>query len=152
MVLKLCMRTLVKMGYQCTFGILQAGQYGVAQTRRRAILLAAAPGETLPHYPEPQHVFSPQVNQLLPKHFLRILLINLPKWLANRIHFRRVTCLWKWKASALTPTPCGGWRDLTGPPLSGTPSVTCPGNVPVLRFDLSKQNNPGSRMALRSLR
>ena len=62
MVLKLCMRTLVKMGYQCTFGILQAGQYGVAQTRRRAILLAAAPGETLPHYPEPQHVFSPQVN------------------------------------------------------------------------------------------
>ena len=66
MVLKLCMRTLVKMGYQCTFGILQAGQYGVAQTRRRAILLAAAPGETLPHYPEPQHVFSPQVNQLFP--------------------------------------------------------------------------------------
>ena len=63
MVLKLCMRTLVKMGYQCTFGILQAGQYGVAQTRRRAILLAAAPGETLPHYPEPQHVFSPQVNE-----------------------------------------------------------------------------------------
>jgi DNA (cytosine-5)-methyltransferase 1 len=64
MVLKLCMRTLVKMGYQCTFGILQAGQYGVAQTRRRAILLAAAPGETLPHYPEPHHVFSPQACHL----------------------------------------------------------------------------------------
>ena len=60
MVLKLCIRALVKMGYQCTFGILQAGQYGVAQTRRRAILLAAAPGEVLPHYPEPQHVFAPQ--------------------------------------------------------------------------------------------
>jgi site-specific DNA-cytosine methylase len=45
MVLILCMRALVKMGYQCTFGILQAGQFGVAQTRRRAILLAAAPGE-----------------------------------------------------------------------------------------------------------
>jgi len=64
MVLKLCIRTLVKMGYQCSFGILQAGQYGVAQTRRRAILLAAAPGETLPLYPEPRHVFSPQACHL----------------------------------------------------------------------------------------
>ena len=58
MVLKLCMTALIKMGYQCTFAILQAGQYGVAQTRRRAILLAAAPGQKLPMYPEPQHVFS----------------------------------------------------------------------------------------------
>ena len=58
MVLKLCMTALIKMGYQCTFAILQAGQYGVAQTRRRAILLAAAPGQQLPLYPEPQHVFS----------------------------------------------------------------------------------------------
>merc|ERR1712241_576405 len=64
MVLKLCIRTLVKMGYQCSFGILQAGQFGVAQTRRRCILLAAAPGETLPLYPEPSHVFSPQACHL----------------------------------------------------------------------------------------
>ena len=35
MVLKLTLRCLVKMGYQCTFGVLQAGQYGVPQTRRR---------------------------------------------------------------------------------------------------------------------
>lgn len=35
MVLKLTLRVLVKMGYQCTFGILQAGNYGVPQTRRR---------------------------------------------------------------------------------------------------------------------
>merc|ERR1712241_160673 len=60
----LCMRSMIKMGYQCTFGILQAGQFGVAQTRRRAILLAAAPGETLPLYPEPSHVFSPQACHL----------------------------------------------------------------------------------------
>jgi len=52
------------MGYQCTFGILQAGQFGQAQTRRRLILLAAAPGETLPLYPEPRHVFSPQACHL----------------------------------------------------------------------------------------
>ncbi len=36
MVLKLTLRCLVKMGYQCTFGVLQAGQYGVPQTRRRS--------------------------------------------------------------------------------------------------------------------
>ena len=53
--LKLCLRTLVKMGYQCTFAVLQAGQYGVAQTRRRVIILAAAPAEKLPLYPEPSH-------------------------------------------------------------------------------------------------
>ena len=46
------------MGYQCTFGILQAGHYGVPQTRRRFILLAAAPGYKLPLYPEPLHTFA----------------------------------------------------------------------------------------------
>lgn len=64
MVLKLTLRCLVKMGYQCTFGVLQAGQYGVPQTRRRAIIIAAAPGEKLPLYPEPTHVFSPRAVQL----------------------------------------------------------------------------------------
>lgn len=58
LVLKLCLRALVMMGYQCTFGTLQAGNYGVPQTRRRCFLLAAAPGEKLPNYPEPVHVFS----------------------------------------------------------------------------------------------
>jgi len=58
LVLKLIMKTLVKLGYQCEFAVLQAGSYGVPQTRRRAILIAAAPGEILPSYPEPQHVFA----------------------------------------------------------------------------------------------
>ena len=58
LVLKLCLHALVKMGYQCTFGVLQAGNFGVPQTRRRCILMAAAPGEVLPKYPEPQHVFT----------------------------------------------------------------------------------------------
>lgn len=35
MVLKLALRCLIRMGYQCTFGVLQAGCYGVSQTRRR---------------------------------------------------------------------------------------------------------------------
>lgn len=38
MVLKLTLRCLIRMGYQCTFGILQAGNYGVPQTRRRFVL------------------------------------------------------------------------------------------------------------------
>lgn len=38
MVLKLTLCCLVRMGYQCTFGILQAGNYGVPQTRRRFVL------------------------------------------------------------------------------------------------------------------
>ncbi|KAK2098345.1 DNA (cytosine-5)-methyltransferase 1 [Saguinus oedipus] len=63
-VLKLTLRCLVRMGYQCTFGVLQAGQYYVAQTRRRAILLASAPREKLPLFLEPLHVFAPRACQL----------------------------------------------------------------------------------------
>ena len=37
MVLKLTLSCLVKMGYQCEFGVLQAGSYGVPQTRRRFV-------------------------------------------------------------------------------------------------------------------
>ena len=58
MVLKLTLRALLDMGYQCTFGVLQAGSYGVPQTRRRLVVLAAAPGRRLPAYPRPTHVFS----------------------------------------------------------------------------------------------
>ncbi|KAB7504337.1 DNA (cytosine-5)-methyltransferase PliMCI [Armadillidium nasatum] len=64
MVLKLTLRVLIKMGYQCTVGVLQAGNYGVPQTRRRAIILAAAPGEVLPFFPEPITTFSPRASQL----------------------------------------------------------------------------------------
>lgn len=64
MVLKLTMRCLLRMGYQCTFGVLQAGNFGVSQTRRRAFILAAAPGEKLPLFPEPTHVFSRRACQL----------------------------------------------------------------------------------------
>ncbi|KAI5727206.1 hypothetical protein M8J76_016131 [Diaphorina citri] len=64
MVLKMTMRCLTQIGYQCTFGTLQAGHFGVSQTRRRAIVLAAAPGEVLPKYPEPWTVFSPRTSQL----------------------------------------------------------------------------------------
>ncbi|TRY69481.1 hypothetical protein TCAL_15115 [Tigriopus californicus] len=49
LLLKLCLKkAFLMMGYQCTFSILQAGHFGVPQTRRRCFLMAAAPGETLP--------------------------------------------------------------------------------------------------------
>lgn len=64
MVLKLTLRCLLAMGYQVTFGVVQAGHYGVPQTRRRLIIIAAAPGCVLPRYPEPQHVFSKRGCQL----------------------------------------------------------------------------------------
>ena len=43
---------------------LQAGNYSVSQTRRRAFILAAAPGEKLPLFPEPTQVLSRRGCQL----------------------------------------------------------------------------------------
>jgi hypothetical protein len=46
---------------------LEAGAFGVAQSRKRAFIWAAAPGETLPDWPEPMHVFaSPELKINLP--------------------------------------------------------------------------------------
>ncbi|KAL5240708.1 hypothetical protein ACI65C_008118 [Semiaphis heraclei] len=64
MILKLTLRCITRMGYQCTFGILQAGNFGVPQTRRRLIIMAAAPGEKLPFYPEPINVFNRKSSSL----------------------------------------------------------------------------------------
>ena len=56
-VLKLCMRALVLIGYQVQFGVLQAGNFGVPQDRKRAFLLAAAPSVEFPDFPMAQHTF-----------------------------------------------------------------------------------------------
>ncbi|XP_022173545.1 DNA (cytosine-5)-methyltransferase 1-like [Myzus persicae] len=64
MILRLTLRCITRMGYQCTFGILQAGNFGVPQTRRRLIIMAAAPGEKLPFYPEPINVFNRKSSSL----------------------------------------------------------------------------------------
>ncbi|CAD5114719.1 DgyrCDS3762 [Dimorphilus gyrociliatus] len=57
-VFRLTVTALLKMGYQCRFGILQAGCYGIPQSRRRAFIIGAAPGHKLPNFPEPTHAFS----------------------------------------------------------------------------------------------
>ncbi|KAH7957108.1 hypothetical protein HPB52_015343 [Rhipicephalus sanguineus] len=97
MVLKLTLRCLISMGYQCTFGVLQAGNYGVPQTRRRAIILAAAPGERLPLYPEPQHVFAPRACQLT-------VMVDERKYLSN--------CKWSSSAPLRTITVRDAMSDL----------------------------------------
>lgn len=43
---------------QVRFGILEAGAFGVSQSRKRAFIWAASPEQTLPEWPEPMHVFS----------------------------------------------------------------------------------------------
>ena len=58
LILKLVIASLVKMGYQVNFDILQAGHFGVGQTRRRLIITGAAPGERLPLSPAPVYSFS----------------------------------------------------------------------------------------------
>ncbi|XP_006847211.2 DNA (cytosine-5)-methyltransferase 1B [Amborella trichopoda] len=59
---RLTLASLLEMGYQVRFGVLEAGNYGVAQSRKRAFIWAASPNETLPEWPEPMHVFaSPQL-------------------------------------------------------------------------------------------
>ncbi|CAM0876888.1 unnamed protein product [Alopecurus aequalis] len=64
---RLTLASLLEMGYQVRFGILEAGAFGVAQSRKRAFIWAAAPGETLPDWPEPMHVFaSPELKINLP--------------------------------------------------------------------------------------
>ena len=40
------------------FGVLQAGNYGVSQSRKRAFIWAASLEEFLPEWPDPMHVFS----------------------------------------------------------------------------------------------
>jgi DNA (cytosine-5)-methyltransferase 1 len=56
--------------WQVRFGVLQAGNYGVSQSRKRAFIWAASPKESLPEWPEPMHVFgSSQLQISLPGGF-----------------------------------------------------------------------------------
>ncbi|KAL8255048.1 hypothetical protein R6Q59_033269 [Mikania micrantha] len=63
---RLALASLLEMGYQVRFGILEAGAFGVSQSRKRAFIWAAAPEEILPEWPEPMHVFaSPELKVTL---------------------------------------------------------------------------------------
>ncbi|KAF8412006.1 hypothetical protein HHK36_004565 [Tetracentron sinense] len=55
---RLTLASLLEMGYQVRFGVLEAGTFGVSQSRKRAFIWAASPKESLPEWPEPMHVFA----------------------------------------------------------------------------------------------
>jgi DNA (cytosine-5)-methyltransferase 1 len=55
---KLILSTLEEFGYQTRLGILQAGYYGLPQSRWRVFIWAAVSGSVLPNFPEPTHMFS----------------------------------------------------------------------------------------------
>ncbi|KAF7813362.1 DNA (cytosine-5)-methyltransferase 1 [Senna tora] len=55
---RLALASLLEMGYQVRFGILEAGAFGVSQSRKRAFIWAASPEDVLPEWPEPMHVFA----------------------------------------------------------------------------------------------
>ncbi|THU75354.1 S-adenosyl-L-methionine-dependent methyltransferase, partial [Dendrothele bispora CBS 962.96] len=57
---KLIVRTLIALGYQARFKILQAGQYGCPQYRERIIFWGAKRGLRLPDFPIPTHAFKAQ--------------------------------------------------------------------------------------------
>ncbi|KAF8404028.1 hypothetical protein HHK36_008904 [Tetracentron sinense] len=66
-VFHLTIASLLEMGYQVRFGILEAGAYGVSLSRKQAFIWAASPEETLPEWPEPMHVFAgPELKITLP--------------------------------------------------------------------------------------
>jgi DNA (cytosine-5)-methyltransferase 1 len=74
---RLAVRSLLCMGYQVRFGVLNAGFYGVSQSRKRAFIWGAAPGEKLPDWPVPQHVFTGaqlniKVDGMVPSHPPRV--------------------------------------------------------------------------------
>ncbi|KAG0055601.1 DNA (cytosine-5)-methyltransferase 1 [Gryganskiella cystojenkinii] len=57
-VVKFVLRSLTAMGYQCRFGLLQAGQHGLPQSRRRFFVWGAKIGSELPGFPQPMTCFS----------------------------------------------------------------------------------------------
>jgi len=64
---RLAVRSLLEMGYQVRFGVLNAGNFGVAQSRKRTFLWGVAPGMVMPEWPRPVHAFkSPQLTVQLP--------------------------------------------------------------------------------------
>ncbi len=80
-----------EMGYQCTFGILQARCHGVPQNRRRFFLLAAKPGLTLPQFPEKTHAFTSVFNAQITMNGRKYL--TKSSWMTSKIPSAPFRCL-----------------------------------------------------------
>jgi DNA (cytosine-5)-methyltransferase 1 len=47
-------------GYSISWQIIELENYGLPQRRKRLVMMAAGPGETLPHFPSPTHSSNPR--------------------------------------------------------------------------------------------
>lgn len=56
---RLVLKMLVAMGYQCSVAVVRAADYGIAQARRRVVVLGSRPDVRLPRYPKPTHSVDP---------------------------------------------------------------------------------------------
>ncbi|KAJ3365643.1 DNA (cytosine-5)-methyltransferase 1 [Allomyces javanicus] len=62
--LSFILRVLVELGYQVTWHVAQAGNYGTPQSRRRVLVFATLPHIKLPDWPEPTHIFKTETCNL----------------------------------------------------------------------------------------
>ncbi|KAK0723894.1 S-adenosyl-L-methionine-dependent methyltransferase [Apiosordaria backusii] len=53
-------------GYSLRYKVLHLNQYGLAQTRKRLVIIGAGPGEKLPPFPPPTHSKTPELDGLKP--------------------------------------------------------------------------------------
>lgn len=101
-------QTFTSYGYSVSYQIVEFHRYGLAQTRRRLIIVAACHGETLPELPEYTHSKNP-FDSLKPLTSVRSVLNKIPRNCPNhnlvaafgRGGFRPV-----WDASGVVPTIC----------------------------------------------
>lgn len=59
-------RTLIALGYQVRWRLLQSGHYGVPQSRHRVIFWGAKRGLLLPNFPIPVYAFQNRIKRLNP--------------------------------------------------------------------------------------
>lgn len=58
LIFKIICSFMIRLGYQISIAILQAGSYGLPQNRKRLFIIGAQAGLTLPKFPIPTHQFS----------------------------------------------------------------------------------------------
>ncbi|KAH7342482.1 S-adenosyl-L-methionine-dependent methyltransferase [Rhexocercosporidium sp. MPI-PUGE-AT-0058] len=104
-------QTFTSYGYSVSYQIVQFQNYGLAQTRRRLIIVAACPGETLPEVPAYTHSKSTG-GGLKPLTSVRSVLNQVPSNCPNhnvQAAYRRGGLRPTWDASGVIPTiTCDG--------------------------------------------
>ncbi|KAL2075879.1 hypothetical protein VTL71DRAFT_822 [Oculimacula yallundae] len=102
-------QTFTSHGYSVVYQIVEFHKFGLAQTRRRLVIIAACPGETLPEIPEYTHSASPSYG-VKPLTSVRSVLSQVPRNCANHnIEAANGRGKGAWDASGVVPTiTCNG--------------------------------------------